>query len=141
LLITGSAFNPMYHSEQRQWPSARALRPDPLVTLHPSTAASLGLQKGDWVLVETPQGAVRLRLRVMDKIHPGMVDAQHGWWFPEGSPEGEIPFDCLSSNINVLVRDDPDRSAQGTGAWQQTGIPCRVRRAEEDLPARGRGLP
>lgn len=129
LLITGSAFNPMYHSEQRQWPSARALRPDPLVTLHPSTAASLGLQKGDWVLVETPLGSVRLRLRVMDKVHPGMADAQHGWWFPEASPEGEAPFDCLASNINALVTDDPACCGQGTGAWQQTGLPCRVRRA------------
>lgn len=129
LLITGSAFNPMYHSEQRQWPSARALRPDPLVTLHPATAEALGLVKGDWVLVETPRGAVRMRLRVMDKVHPAMADAQHGWWFPERSSAGDEPFGCLESNINVLVCDAPSDSSPGTGAWQQTGIPCRVRRA------------
>jgi anaerobic selenocysteine-containing dehydrogenase len=126
LLITGSAFNPMYHSEQRQWPTARRLRPHPEVTLHPSTAEALGVGTGDAVRIETPQGAVRQRVRIRDTVHPRMVDAQHGWWFPEAEAGADPPFDCLSANINALVRDDPTWCAGGTGAWQQTGLPCRI---------------
>ncbi len=56
VLITGSRFMPMYHSEQRQIEEARKKRPDPLVTLHPETAKRLNLAEGDWVKVETPHG-------------------------------------------------------------------------------------
>lgn len=126
LLITGSGFNPMYHSEQRQWPGARARWPDPCVSMHPDTAAACGIEEGSWVRIETASGAIRQRARLVESMHPRMVDAQHGWWFPERRESDEAPFDCLSSNANVLVRDDPEHCAPGTGAWQQTAIPCRI---------------
>jgi len=139
LLITGSAFNPMYHSEQRQWPTARRLCPHPEVTLHPVTAAGIGVQEGDPVRIETPLGAVRQRVRIRDTLHPQMADAQHGWWFPEaeGGAGADPPFDCLSANINTLVRDDPAWCAAGTGAWLQTGLPCRIVPDREGSASRG----
>ena len=48
VLITGSRFMPMYHSEQRQIAAARAQAPEPQVSLHPDTAAALGLKEGAW---------------------------------------------------------------------------------------------
>jgi hypothetical protein len=41
VLITGSRFMPMCHSEQRQIAAARACVPNPRVSLHPGTAAAL----------------------------------------------------------------------------------------------------
>jgi len=73
----------MYHSEQRQIERARRQNPDPLVTIHPDTAAGLGVAEGDWVRVATSQGSIRVRARLTDILHPRMVDVQHGWWFPE----------------------------------------------------------
>lgn len=126
ILITGSNFNPMYHSEQRQWPSARAERPDPLVSIHPETAAALGIADGDWVRIETEHGAIRQRAHYSAEMSPRMVDTQHGWWFPErkGDPLGGF----LESNCNVLVSDDPAFCAPGTGGWAQSGLPCGVKR-------------
>jgi thiosulfate reductase/polysulfide reductase chain A len=125
-LLTGNAFNPMYNSEQRQWPSARRLFPDPLVTVHPDTAAALGVAEGDWVRVETARGSVRLRVQVSSAIHPRMADAQHGWWFPERGIDPAEPYGFRSSNVNVLCRDAPEDCSPATGSWTITGIPCRI---------------
>jgi anaerobic selenocysteine-containing dehydrogenase len=54
VLISGSRFMPMYHSEQRHLPSARRRVPDPVMTLHPETARALDLAEGDWARVTTP---------------------------------------------------------------------------------------
>ena len=125
-LLTGNAFNPMYNSEQRQWPSARRDCPDPLVTLHPDTAATIGVAEGDWVLVETADGSVRQRLHLSPTIHPRMADSQHGWWFPERGVDPDEPYGFCSSNVNQLCRDAPEDCSPATGSWTLTGIPCRI---------------
>lgn len=126
VLITGNGFDPMYNSEQRQWPTARKACPDPLVVLHPDTAARLGLADGDWVRIETAAASIRQRLRTSDAIHPQMADSQHGWWFPERKGGRNEPFAFLESNVNVLIRDTPEHCSPGTGSWKQAGIPCRI---------------
>lgn len=59
VLITGSRFMPMYQSEQRQISAARKKRPDPLVVLHPDTAAS-GANEGK--TASRPQSFRRSRM-------------------------------------------------------------------------------
>jgi len=127
-LITGSNFNPMYHSEQRQWPTARALCPDPLVSVHPDTASRLGFDEGDWVRIKTEYGQMRQRIRLSRLVPPSIVDTQHGWWFPER--EDDPLGGWVESNCNVLISDDPASCARGTGGWAQSGIPCRLEREE-----------
>jgi anaerobic selenocysteine-containing dehydrogenase len=124
ILITGSNFNPMYHSEQRQWPTARAAYPDPLVSVHPESAAALGVSEGDEVQLETRLGAIRQRVRFDDRLDPRVIDTQHGWWFPERRNDPLRGF--LEANCNVLVSDEPEACSAGTGGWQLTGIPCRI---------------
>lgn len=126
ILITGSNFNPMYHSEQRQWPTARAQCPEPLVSIHPETAAELDIAEGDWVVIETALGRIRQRARFSDRLAKDTVDTQHGWWFPERDDDPMGGF--LESNCNALVSDAPDRCAPGTGGWAQSGLLCRVSR-------------
>ena len=128
ILITGSNFNPMYHSEQRQWPSARAQCPEPLVSIHPETAAELDIAEGDWVRIETEHGAIRQRAHLSERMAPRMVDTQHGWWFPERKDDPLGGF--LESNCNVLVSDDRTFCAPGTGGWAQSGLPCSVQRED-----------
>ena len=125
-LLTGNAFNPMYNSEQRQWPSARRLWPDPTVSLHPDTAAGIGLAEGDWVRVETARASVRQRVHLDPAIHPRMADSQQGWWFPELEGESDEPFGFLRSNVNALCRDGLEDCSPATGSWTMTGIPCRI---------------
>ena len=40
-----------FHSANRQVPWLREIRPDPLVEIHPATAAKHGIQDGDWVWI------------------------------------------------------------------------------------------
>ncbi len=52
--------------------------------IHPDTAAMYGIGDGDEVIIETKYGAITQRARVTDIIHPRVVSAALGWWFPEG---------------------------------------------------------
>ncbi|MFZ0448873.1 MAG: molybdopterin-dependent oxidoreductase [Desulfatiglandaceae bacterium] len=129
ILITGSRFMPMYHSEQRQIEKAREKNPEPLVTLHTKTAQKLGLEKGDLALISTPQGTIRQRVRISDAIHPQMVDLQHGWWFPERDQKLPELFGVFESNANILCPDDHEYCNPEIGGWPHTALMCRVEKA------------
>ena len=126
ILITGSRFMPMYQSEQRQIEKARKKVPDPLVSIHPDTAARLGLAEGDWAVISTPHGSIRQRVLITDAMHPSTVDAQHSWWFPERV--GKLPelFGTFESNTNMLCPDDPEFCSPEIGSWPHTALMCRV---------------
>lgn len=126
VLITGSRFMPMYHSEHRQIPAARKKRPDPLVTIHPETASMSGLQEGDWVRVISPKGEVRMRLHTSERVDVRMADADHGWWFPEREEADPTLFGVFESNINVLCPDDAEYCNPEVGGWPHTALLCRI---------------
>ena len=110
----------------RQIAAARRLRPDPLVTLHPDTAAKLRLGRGDRVRVQTPWGSARMRLALSDKVDTRMADADHGWWFPERAPAEPELFGVFESNANVLCPDRAPFCSPEIGSWPHTGLPCRI---------------
>jgi len=128
VLITGSRSMPMYHSEQRQIEAARKHRPDPLVTLHPATAEELNLEEGDWVLLKTPQGSIRMRLHLSDAVDRRMADADHGWWFPERE-EADL-FGVFESNANILCPDGAQFCSPEIGSWPHTALLCRVEKED-----------
>jgi anaerobic selenocysteine-containing dehydrogenase len=126
ILITGSRFMPMYHSEQRQIEKARQKMPEPFVTINPATAAKLNLAPGDWAIISTPLGKIRQRVQLSDAIHPDMADLQHGWWFPErGSNLPEL-FGVFESNANMLCPDDPEFCSPEIGSWPHSALLCRI---------------
>jgi anaerobic selenocysteine-containing dehydrogenase len=104
VLITGSRFMPMYHSEQRHLAAARAEMPDPRLSLHPDTAAALGLAEGTWAWVVTPQGRIRLRTHLTTALDPRMADVQHGWWFPSARERNR---NCSASSIPTPICSAP----------------------------------
>ena len=126
ILITGSRFMPMYHSEQRQIEKARQKVPDPLVTIHPETAAKLGLAAGDWAVISTPLGSIRQRVKISEAIHPSMADIQHSWWFPERDANLPELFGVFESNSNVLCPDDPEFCSPEIGSWPHSALLCRI---------------
>ena len=103
ILTTGGRNLAMFHSEHRQIPSLRAINPDPIVEIHPDTAAEYGICDGDWVAIENELGRAVERARITTVVHPRVVHAQHGWWFPE--QEGEEPnlYGVWKSSINSLI--------------------------------------
>lgn len=129
ILITGGRHLPYYHSEHRQVASMRKMHPEPIVQIHPRTAASLGIEDGDWVWIESPRGKIQQKCRTFEGIDPRVVHAQHGWWYPE--EDGAEPFlhGVWKSNVNVLTDDDPDVCNPISGGWPLRTLLCRVDRA------------
>jgi thiosulfate reductase / polysulfide reductase chain A len=125
ILITGARSIAYFHSEGRQIPSLRKRVPDPELEIHPDTATAIGVENGEWVWIETPKvegERVTLKVKVTTKIHPKVVHAAHGWWFPErpGPEHG-----CFDSNINLVMSGDPPRD--GICASVPTrGTLCRI---------------
>lgn len=126
MLITGGRHQPFYHSEHRQIESLRNQHPEPLTQINPETASRLGIGDGDWVWIETPRGRVRQRCRYFDGIAPGVVHAQHGWWFPEEPGEEPWLHGVWESNINVVTSDEPEHCNKMNGGWPLRTALCRV---------------
>jgi anaerobic selenocysteine-containing dehydrogenase len=52
----------------------------PFVEIHPTDAASRGIEYGDEVVVENSRGWVRLKAIVTDAVRPGLVVSPKGRW-------------------------------------------------------------
>ncbi len=126
LILTSGAKNLyFFHGEFRMLGSLRAKNPDPLLEIHPITAADLGVEDRDWVWVETPENKVKMRARLSEGIAPDVVSAQHAWWFPEEDPPEN---GWKRSSVNLLFGDteyDPD-----TGSECLRSALCKVYRAD-----------
>jgi anaerobic selenocysteine-containing dehydrogenase len=128
ILITGQRHIAFYHSENRQIAKLRKLCPDPLIEIHPRQAERLDVVSGDWVWIEAPRMKQKIRQKalVTENIHPDVVAAQHGWWFPEkDAPEHGI----FESNVNLILTDDVE-SDPVCGAVPIRGTLCRLSKVE-----------
>ena len=86
LTLTTAKWPQYCHSQQRQLPGLRHLMPEPLVEMHPDTAAARGIREGDWVEVATAMARMGARARLDRHLAPEVVCAQYGWWqFPDGA--------------------------------------------------------
>ena len=102
LVVTTGGRNLLYfHSEHRQMPSLRKLYPDPIVTINPETGAKYGIQDGDWVAIENPEGRCVQRARLSIEVDPRVIHLEHGWWFPEeiNNPSQGAPFRANPNNL------------------------------------------
>lgn len=100
VLTTGGRNIVFYHSSHRNIPSLKKRAPDPLLQIHPETAASIGVEEGEWVELVTPRGRVDIRITLFDDVHPRVVHAPHGYWY--GVDEG-----WKKININIITNDEP----------------------------------
>ena len=103
ILSTGRRSPVYYHSEHRNIPWLRSLDPDPVVEIHPKTAASLGIGNGEWVWVENWMGRSRHRAKVTPVVPQWMVMVPHGWWFPEKKGSEPSLYGVWESNISQLL--------------------------------------
>lgn len=126
-LQTGLRERTYHHSRFREQAWARKVSPDPLLSIHPRTAAQLGVAEGDWVSVRTRGhgGRCRLKAKLSEATAPDTVVTGMGWW----QPEGEAPlYGALDININAAMSYAGPYDA-ASGSADTRGIPCRVERA------------
>ena len=123
ILITGARPPGFFHTENRQIPRLRALHRDPIVEIHPDTAAKEGIKENDWVIIESRRGKVRQRARLTLGRDPRIVAAQHAWWFPENKDPGH-GWD--ESNINILTDNALEGCDPAMGASNIRTLLCRI---------------
>jgi thiosulfate reductase / polysulfide reductase chain A len=122
VLTTGARIPYFFNSEHRQLRRLRKAHPDPLVEIHPETAAPLGIRNGDWVWIETLRGKIQQRAKVTTDVDPKVVHVEHGWWFPEEEgPEHGV----WKSNANLLTRNGPPYDP-AMGTYHLRGLLCRI---------------
>lgn len=125
-LVLTSAKSPLYlHSSYRWVDGLRRREQDPVVQIHPDTAAEYNIREGEPVTIETKNGRIVQRATVTGEIHPRMICAAYGWWFPEQREEDL--YGWKRANFNMLTTAGSVGGEFGTPDLK--GIPCRIRAA------------
>jgi anaerobic selenocysteine-containing dehydrogenase len=130
LTLTSAHDKNYIHSQGRHLETLRKLSPKPLVTLHPATAESLGIQEGDDVYIENPRGRIVQTATLNEAVDPRVVNVAYGWWFPEEGASGQYGWN--RANINILTDDSPPYSPE-IGSPAMRGFLCKVYKAEQSL--------
>jgi anaerobic selenocysteine-containing dehydrogenase len=129
VLTTGGRVPGYMHSEHRALPLIREIWRDPKLQINPEAAERLGIKEGDWVWIETPRGRCKQRATLTQGIHPQVVHAEHGWWFPEKPGQEPSLHGCWESNINVVT--DGEHCDPIIGSSTLRGLLCKVYKGEE----------
>lgn len=111
ILISGARLPVYMHSRYRNIPSLRKQAPDPQVDIHQRAATHIGVSDGEEVIVESPRGSIRVKAKVTDRIHPGVVSISHGW---------------SQANVNLLTNDEGLDPISGFPSYN--GLLCKVRK-------------
>jgi anaerobic selenocysteine-containing dehydrogenase len=127
IIMTGPRDWMYFHSENRRQEHLRALRPEPLVEIHPDAARSYGLTEGEWVWVEGHRGRAKRVVSLNKGLDPRVVSTTHGWSHPEAGAEKLYDIDDL--NINRLIGWE-DMSKIGVGANYKVML-CKIYKATE----------
>ncbi len=128
LVLSTGYRQPFYFlSQYRNIPWLRSFQKDPVVQIHPDTAAKMGIKDGDWAWIETPRGRIKQKARLFPGIHPGAVMATANCFIPEdpGPLHG-----LLKSNPNVLTSND--HFDPMFGSPDLTALLCKVYKAPDD---------
>jgi anaerobic selenocysteine-containing dehydrogenase/ferredoxin-NADP reductase len=128
LVLTTAKSGWFVHSSHRHVASLRKKAPDPAVEISSTLATRQGLDDGDWAIVETPSGQVRLRVRLNDSLDDRVVLAEFGWW-EDCPPLGRNvtpPAGVATSNMNDALSDASRDPVSGSVPLRATI--CDIRR-------------
>jgi anaerobic selenocysteine-containing dehydrogenase len=115
ILTTGARLPFFIHSRAYRIPRLLSFQPDPMADLNPVDARRRGLNQGDWALLSTRRGAVRVRANLTETVMPGVVNIYHG------RPEADV---------NTLI--DPDYRDPISGFPAFKSLLCEVQKAPEE---------
>jgi len=123
LLVTSRRSRYYFNSEYRQLSSLRFHEPNPVIELHPETAARYGIDSGDWVDLMSDDKTMTYRAVFSDAIDPEVVSVVPLWWCPEQP-------NCSSwkhSNINMLTNERQLNPEMATPNLR--GIYCSIKKS------------
>jgi anaerobic selenocysteine-containing dehydrogenase len=113
LIITTGGRVPVYrHAEFRNISILREIVPELTIFLHPETAGRYGIEDRDWIIVESPRGAVEGIADLTHGIDPRVVQVASHW-------PGK-------SNVNLIM--DNEKCAPVVGSAQLRCQLCRIQK-------------
>jgi anaerobic selenocysteine-containing dehydrogenase len=124
LILTSAKSRHHLHSSYRWLERLRKRRPHPRTSIHPKTAVDYGIDDGDEIIIQTARGQITQIAHLTASVHPRVIYADYGWWFPEVEIEALFGWD--RSNFNMLTTTDLLGRQFGTPNLK--GINCRIRR-------------
>ena len=133
VLTAGAGFMPYFHSEHRQLKTLRLIRPYPVVHINPRTAEQYGIQQGDWVYIESPNGRIKQKANLTEQIATNVVQAERGWWYPERDAAAPELYGAFESNVNVLTDDAPESCDPLSGSWSCKALLCKIYKVQEGI--------
>ena len=130
-MLTGSRVLEFMGSTMRQSRKMQARHPEPLVQIHPETAAAHGIAEGDWVEIARPEGAIRQRASVTDTIRVGTINLAGYWWDPNRGPGRDLSG-AWEANANAITPYDT-RLSSFAGDQPLRGLRCSIRRVNSPV--------
>jgi anaerobic selenocysteine-containing dehydrogenase len=136
----------MYHSWDSQNAWLRQIHGHNVLFVNPQVGIAHGFGDGDWIWVESPQGAVRCQCRFSEAVEPGTVwtwnaigKAAGAWGLAPDAEESRRGFllnHLISEELPATSAGDHLSNADpvtGQAAWFDVRV--RVRKAEPGEPA------
>ncbi len=131
IMLTGSRVIEFMGSTMRHSRKMSARHTEPLVDIHPQTAAKFGIADGDWIEISRPEGAIRQKAKVTDAIRPGTINLAGYWWDPKRGPTEDLSG-VWEANGNAITPFDPKLSSF-VGDQLLRGLRCQVRRVNSPI--------
>ncbi|MDH2346074.1 molybdopterin-dependent oxidoreductase [Bradyrhizobium sp. SSUT77] len=97
------------HSQHRGINSLRRKRAEPTAEIHPELARRKNILEGDWMLVRSRMGAIRMRAAFNEALAQDVVASDYGWWQPApdlGLP-GYLPDETrlVGASFNAVISE------------------------------------
>ena len=109
----------------------REIDPNPRLEINPTDAKKLGISDGQWVRIWNQYGQAKYKAKISQKVRPGHVEGEHGWWFPEQDGSEPNLFGVFQTNCNDLVPVHHNNNL-GLGAPYKSNC-CNVEPIDENL--------
>lgn len=133
VLLTGAREFEMYETHNKEEGSmARQVTPHARLWIHSQTAADRGIKQGDEVLLSSPWGQCTMVAYVSTHIHPNVISAPFGWYYPEKGEKGL--FGKESPNINMAIGVEPPNDPN-IGVAYLKPLMCNVTKVQSALMA------
>ncbi len=108
--------------------------------VHPDDAADLKVSAGDLVDVTSATATVRVPVRLLSELMPGVVALPHGWGHQEAKGLS-VASKTRGVNVNLLAADGPGEIEAVSGMAHLTGIPVEIRKSRGPQAHSWSGVP
>ena len=79
VLTTGARILYYTHGQHRNVEGLKEKSPEPLAEMNPKTADRFGIKDGDWIVVRSTRGEIKVKALVTQEMREGVVSIAHGW--------------------------------------------------------------